>query len=186
MKFGEYVQSVHEELLHTLSSVSKDEIEVLVDSIIKSERIFVAGAGRSGLMVKAFCMRLIHLGLDAFVVGETITPNITENDLLIIGSGSGGTSTLVSIASKKALIGFNLCLVSIFPDSPIGRLADFTVKVPAPTPKASSHEAFSSVQPMGSLFEQSLLLVLDIVIMCLMDRLEEDNTTMFSRHANLE
>ncbi len=186
MKYSECVQSVHSELLHTLSSVSTDEIEALVDSIIKSEKIFVAGAGRSGLMVKAFCMRLIHLGLDACVVGETVTQNISEKDLLIIGSGSGGTASLVSMAHKKDTIGFTLALVSIFPNSPIGQLADITVRIPAPSPKVSSKDAPTSVQPMGSLFEQSLLLVLDIIIMRLMDRLGEDNTTMYSRHANLE
>ena len=124
MKFSEYVLPVHDELLNTLTRVSDDHIEVLVDNILHCEKIFISGAGRSGLMAKAFCMRLMHIGFDAFVVGETVTPNIGAKDLLIIASGSGGTASLVSMAQKKASIGFNLSLVSIFPDSPIGKIAD--------------------------------------------------------------
>jgi 6-phospho-3-hexuloisomerase len=86
MKFSEYTTSVHKELLNTLTHVSDDQIEVLVDKILNCEKIFLAGAGRSGLMAKAFCMRMMHIGYDAFVVGETVTPNITEKDLLIITS----------------------------------------------------------------------------------------------------
>ncbi len=186
MKYNEYTQIVQKELCNTLSQVSDSHIEELVDKILQSEKIFVAGAGRSGLMAKAFCMRLMHIGYDAFVVGETVTPNITEKDLLIIGSGSGGTASLVSMAQKKVSIGFTLALLSIFPDSEIGRLADVVVKIPAPSPKVSSKEAPPSIQPMGSLFEQSLLLVLDIIIIRLMERLGLDTHTMYSRHANLE
>jgi 6-phospho-3-hexuloisomerase len=186
MKFSEYVLPVHEELLNTLTRVSDDHIEVLVENILHCEKIFISGAGRSGLMAKAFCMRLMHIGFDAFVVGETVTPNIGDKDLLIIASGSGGTASLVSMAQKKASIGFNLSLLSIFPDSPIGKIADCVVQIPAPSPKVSSKTAPPSIQPMGSLFEQSLLLVLDIIIMRLMERLELNTHTMYSRHANLE
>jgi 6-phospho-3-hexuloisomerase len=186
MKFSEYTTSVHKELLNTLTHVSDDQIEVLVDKILNCEKIFLAGAGRSGLMAKAFCMRMMHIGYDAFVVGETVTPNITEKDLLIITSGSGGTASLVSMAEKKASIGFSLALLSIFPNSDIGRLADTVVEIPAPSPKVSSNTAPPSIQPMGSLFEQSLLLVLDIVILRLMERLDLNTHTMYSRHANLE
>jgi len=186
MKFSEYADAVNTELHNTLSRVSNDQIDTLVDAILKSERIFVAGAGRSGLMAKAFCMRLMHIGCSAYVVGDTVTPNITDKDLLIIGSGSGGTASLVSMAQKKSSIGFSVALMSIFPDSPIGKLADIVVEIPAPSPKVSSDKAPPSIQPMGSLFEQSLLLVLDTVIMCMMEKLGLDTHNMYSRHANLE
>jgi len=186
MKYSEYTQKVQEELFNTLSQVSDSQIEDLVDKILQSEKVFVAGAGRSGLMAKAFCMRLMHIGYNAFVIGETVTPNITEKDLLIIGSGSGETASLVSMARKSSSIGFSVGLLSIFPNSEIGRLSDIVVQIPAPSPKVLSDKAPPSIQPMGSLFEQSLLLVFDIIIIRLMERLGLDTHTMYSRHANLE
>ena len=56
------------------------------------------GAGRSGLVAKAFAMRLMHLGFTAYVVGETITPAMRPKDLLVIFSGSGRTKTIADIA----------------------------------------------------------------------------------------
>ena len=48
------------------------------------------------------------------------------------------------------------------------------------------HTGFRSVQPMGSLFEQSLLICLDYVILILMDKTQITAEEMFARHANLE
>ena len=48
-----------------------------------AKRIFVAGAGRSGLISKFFAMRLMHAGFEVFVVGEIVTPSICEGDLFL-------------------------------------------------------------------------------------------------------
>ena len=76
------------------------------------------------------------------------------------------------------------------PDSPIGRLADIVLVIPAPTPKveaqAGAPPALASVQPMGSLFEQTLALTMDSLVMALMERTGETATRMFDRHAALE
>ena len=131
-------------------------------------------------------MRLMHMGLSAYVAGETVTPGIKAGDLLIIGSGSGATASLVAMAERAKKIGATLALVTIFPDSPIGKLADALVRIPASTPKAGGEAPSQSVQPMGSLFEQSLLIFLDIIVMRLMEKKKMDSTAMFERHANLE
>lgn len=186
MNYGEYSQKICEELKRTLSQVSTGDTEKLVRAVLTAKKIFAAGAGRSGFMAKAFAMRLMHLGFDAYVVGETITPNIQSGDLLLIGSGSGETGSLAAIAKKAKKIGAVLCLVTIFPESTIGRLADITVQIPAPTPKVKTDTGYKSIQPMGSLFEQSLLLFLDTVIVMLMEAKGMDSNEMFSRHANLE
>ncbi len=186
MKTVEYAVEIVNELGRTLAHISADETERLAEKIIKSKKILVAGAGRSGLAMKAFAMRLGHMGLEAYVVGETMTPNFEEADLLLIGSGSGETGSLVSMAGKAKKIGGSLALVTTLPESSIGKLADITVKIPAPTPKASGAEAWTSIQPMGSLFEQSLLIFLDIIILKLMEEMGNDSTNMFKRHANLE
>ena len=79
-----------------MGHVCSNSAEKLADAILAAETIFVAGAGRSGLAMKSFAMRLMHMGFDTYVVGETVTPSITDKAVLLIGSGSGSTSSLVS------------------------------------------------------------------------------------------
>jgi len=186
MNVAEYASIIVGELSLTLNKVSPEEGEKLSDMILAADKIFVAGAGRSGLAAKAFAMRLMHMGFDAFVVGETVTPNLAQEDLFIIASGSGETSSLIAMARKAKAIGALLATVTIRPNSSIGVLADLSVTIPAPTPKADVTVDFKSIQPMGSLFEQSLQLFFDAVILKLMEKRGIDSDTMFTRHANLE
>ncbi|TCP20723.1 6-phospho-3-hexuloisomerase [Scopulibacillus darangshiensis] len=185
MKTIQYAAEIINELNRTLDLVAEAEAEKLVDRILESRKVFVAGAGRSGFMARSFVMRMMHMGLDAFVVGETVTPGIDKDDILIIGSGSGETKSLVSMAEKAKGLGASVAAVTISPDSTIGRLSDFAIKLPA-KPKAGADSEYKTIQPMGSLFEQSLLLFYDAVTLRLMDKNELDSGTMFGRHANLE
>jgi len=182
----EYSKEIVKELDRTLSQISAQDAEKLADALLGSKKILVAGAGRSGFAAKAFAMRLMHMGFEAYVVGETVTPNLEAADILVIGSGSGETGSLVSMANKAKKIGAKIALVTIFPESSIGGVADITIKIPAPTPKVAADSGFKSIQPMGSLFEQSLLLFLDSIILRLMEKRGNDSNTMFTRHANLE
>ena len=134
-------------------------------------------------------MRLAQLGLPVHVVGETTTPAISMGDLLLIGSGSGVTERLVHYAGKAAEAGSRVALATADPASPAARLADVVVVIPAPTPKSSkvsTDRKLRSHQPMGTLFEQSLGLILDASVMLLMARLDKTDRGMFGRHANLE
>lgn len=185
MKTNLYVTKILGELQQAANQLDGGQADLLVERIMGSRKIFLAGAGRSGLMARAFAMRLMHMGIDAYVVGESITPNITENDMLIIGSGSGETRSLLSMAEKAKSLQASVAAVTIFPESAIGQLADIAVKLPG-SPKDKSDSRYSTIQPMGSLFEQTLLLFFDAVILRLMEQKGYDSTTMFGRHANLE
>ena len=185
MQTTQYAAEILNELHRTLERLSADEVESFADRILAANKIFVAGAGRSGLMNRSFAMRLSHMGFDAFVVGETTTPGYDEHDLLIIASGSGETKGLVSMAEKAKKIGGAVALVTIVPDSTIGRLSDITVQVPAKV-KHEEDGGETSIQPMGSLFEQSILVLFDAVILRLMEKKDMGGGTMFGRHANLE
>ena len=55
-----------------------------MDDVLSKNRIFIAGVGRTGLMMKSFSMRLMHLGLKVFYIGETNTPKINHKDLIIV------------------------------------------------------------------------------------------------------
>ncbi|MCP3763588.1 6-phospho-3-hexuloisomerase [Domibacillus sp. A3M-37] len=170
--------------LQAISDLIRDEDAAqLVNRILEAKKIFVAGAGRSGFMAKSFAMRMMHVGLDPYVVGETVTPNVEEGDLFIVGSGSGETKSLVAMAEKAKSIGASVAAVTIVPDSSIGRLADIVIEIPAQTKADTSNK---SIQPMGSLFEQSLLLFYDSLILQIMEKRGMDSGNMYGRHANLE
>ncbi|PLR85317.1 MULTISPECIES: 6-phospho-3-hexuloisomerase [Bacillus] len=185
MNTTEYLAQVIEELNRSIDLIADEQAEQLVNGILEAKKIFVAGAGRSGLMAKSFAMRMMHMGLDAYVIGETVTPNFETEDILIIGSGSGETKSLVSMAEKAKKIGGTVVAVTIFPESTIGQLADIAIKLPG-SPKDKSENDYKTIQPMGSLFEQTLLIFFDAVILRFMEKKGLDSGTMFGRHANLE
>ena len=186
MTLSEYSGKIVGELGRALAALPDAQGEALAEAILKAEKVFCAGAGRSGFSVKAFAMRLMHLGYDSYVVGETVTPNLTAKDIIVFGSGSGSTGSLVVMARKAKAIGAKIALITIADQSPIGETADIIIRIPAPTPKIEKGTDFTSIQPMGSLFEQSLLLTLDAIILMLMEKSGKDSDTMFTRHANLE
>ena len=177
------IKTIMNELEHALNQISEIEASELLDLIESSGKVFLAGAGRSGLMAKAFCMRLMHMGINAHVLAETTTGTYEKNDLLILCTGSGETGTLVHYAKKAKSIGGKVACVTIKPESTVGQLADFVVKMPGSV-KESSSEA--TVQPMGSLFEQSLLIFFDSLILACMQKNDLKGDTMYGMHANLE
>jgi 6-phospho-3-hexuloisomerase len=185
MKTTQYLAAVVEELSQTVRLISNEESEKLVDRILESKKIFVAGAGRSGFIGKSFVMRMMHMGIDAYVVGETVTAAFEKDDLLIIGSGSGETKTLVAIAEKAKSLGGTVAAITISPESTIGELADITVRLPGVT-KDQSEGDFKTIQPMGSLFEQTMLLIYDAIILRFMEKKGLDSNKMYGKHANLE
>ena len=174
------------ELRITLSALGDAPGEELAAAILGARTVFVTGSGRSGLAMRSFAMRLMHLGLSAHVVGETTTPRITDRDLLLIGSGSGSTPGLVVHAERARSIGAAVALITIDADSPIASNASIVLSISAPSPKVAGDTGPSSIQPMGTLFEQALLLTLDAMVLVLMEKMGETAETMFARHTILE
>ncbi|KWX71783.1 6-phospho-3-hexuloisomerase [Paenibacillus jilunlii] len=180
-----YAQQIVNELQRSVAQLGAAEAEQMAELLLRSGRVFVAGAGRSGLMGRAFAMRLMHAGKDAYVVGETVTPGIGPGDVLVLGTGSGETASLLSMAVKAQAVGAAVVAVTISPESSIGQLADHVVKLPG----ASKEQAAGgriTIQPMASLFEQTLLLFYDAVILRMMEKTGQTSTRMFGNHANLE
>ncbi|MEO1771636.1 6-phospho-3-hexuloisomerase [Candidatus Enterococcus ferrettii] len=176
-----------EELTINLEKVDGAQLNEFVELIPKAKKIFVAGAGRSGLAIRGFANRMMHLGFNVSVVGDITTTSAHEGDLLIIGSGSGETQSLVAMAEKAKKNGVKVALNTINSESTIGQLADVTFVLPGASPKVEDEELVGkSVQPMGSSYEQLSFLIYDAMIMTLMDLVDETTDTMFPRHANLE
>ncbi len=184
--YPQLLEGVLDELARTLRAISPAELQAFRETILAAPRIFAAGRGRSGLYIRAFAMRLMHLGLPVHVVDDVTTPAIQNGDLLVIASGSGRTATLLQHSTKAKGLGAKIALVTAFSTSPIGEIADVIVQIPAPSVKDESTGQPASVQPMANLFEQSLALTLDMTAILLMRELGQSGEQMFARHANLE
>ena len=171
-----------------LSKVNEEQINCLVDMISKSKRLFLDGRGRSGLMMAAFAMRLTHLGIECHVVGEFTTPSLREDDLLIIGSGSGATITPLAAAKLAKKVGGSVAAITSRAESELANIADVAVIIQAPVRGDSGENCGNvrSIQPMASLFEQSLLLLVDAIVIILKEKLGTDDDAMRALHSNLE
>lgn len=178
---------IEQVLLEVTTSVRQASDESLIQArtlIQDASRIFISGVGRSGLCMRSLGMRLVHLEKTVYIVGETTTPSIVAEDLLILGSGSGQTDSLLLVAQKAQHQGARTLLFTTDETSPLAQLADHCVVISAPSLNRADGER--SIQPMGSLFEQSLLIWCDCLILGLMQSMGIDAEQMRERHANLE
>lgn len=174
------------ELAAVVGRVDDGEAAALVDALADHGRVFVAGAGRSGLLLRCAAMRLMHLDKRVYVVGEVVTPAMAAGDLLLVMSGSGETGSMVAMARKAGSLGADLAVLTANPDSTLAGLAKARVRVAAPIPGLELPGAVESRQPMANLFEQAALLLLDAVVAELMRRMGKTPEIMMKRHANLE
>lgn len=174
------------ELQTTLKSVQAEELEKLAAEITNAEQVFFVGVGRVMLALQCVCKRLAHLGIKTHYVGEITEPAITKSDLLIVGSGSGGSLFPLGIAKKaRAAVDCRIVHIGSNPNSEMKDVADFMVRIPVRT-KQYLPDEIDSCQPMTSLFEQSVLLIGDILAKLIIEQKQLDMRSLWQYHANLE
>jgi 6-phospho-3-hexuloisomerase len=173
------------EIEHVLSEVDETKIDTFAEQLLAPPRVFVTGEGRSGLMAKAFAMRMMHLGLTVYVVGETTTPALTGKDALVAVSGSGTTEGTVQVVQQAKGAGCTVFVVTANPDSPLAALAAHTLIIPAATKWRRTGES-ATAQPLGSLFDQCCHITLDAVCLHIAERKGISNEIARQRHTNVE
>jgi len=159
-------------------------LAAVADLVADAERVFVHGAGRSGLALRMTAMRLMHLGLTVHVVGEATAPAIGEGDVLLTASGSGTTGGIVGAARSAVDAGARVAAVTTDDSSPLAEIATAVLIVPAADKLDRSGSA--SAQYAGGLFEQVVVLVGDALFHALWQRSGQSADDMWPRHANLE
>lgn len=182
------IDVILKEIGTVLNDIDDYQIELVLKEIISARTIVVCGAGRVGMAARGFAMRLGHLGLHAFTVGDSTVPAIKKKDLLIVCSGSGETQTIYDLTTIAKESGAKIVLVSSYIDhnkSRMAKIADVVMVINAPS-KLKQIKGFRSIQPMTTLNEQSLGIFFDSLTLLLMERLNETNDTMLKRHSNLE
>ncbi len=181
----ETLNKIVTEIATVLDKVNESDFENISQKIMKSKRIFVVGEGRSGLMAKSFAMRLMHLGATVYVVGETITPSIAEGDLLVAVSGSGKTQNVVLVSKKTKALHCEVIAVTTDPNSPLANHATDILNVPGATKYRKDNE-MESIQPLGSLFDQSVHILFDAICLLYAEQKSVNHKIAFKQHSNLE
>lgn len=177
---------VLDELERTLDSIDPASVEQLAQAILEADQVFFVGVGRVLLSLQCVCKRLAHLGIRAHYVGEITEPAITKDDLLIVGSGSGASLFPLGIAKKaRSAVGCRIVHIGSNPNSEMKDIADFMVRIPVRT-KFYLEDEIDSCQIMTSLFEQSVLLLGDILAKIIVEQRQLDMKALWQYHANLE
>jgi 6-phospho 3-hexuloisomerase len=201
VKLDEHTKSAMKIIASNVKTVADEldysEVEAFITEILTTQksdkRVFILGAGRSGLVAKGFAMRLMHLGFDVYVVGETVTPAVESGDLVIAISGSGETRSINEMCALAKAKGTRLAIVTSNKESTLGQFSDTIVVIKGRT-KASgmdfmerqvvgSHISFT---PLGTMFEIATMVFLDGVIAEIMAITEKSEEEMRGRHATLE
>ncbi len=178
------VSLVRDEMNGTVAKIDARQMTRLAGHVAHPGRIFVAGAGRSGLVLRMAGMRLMHLGRTVHIAGDTTTPAIASGDLLLVASGSGTTSGVVKSAETAAKAGARIAAFTTNPDSPLAGLADALVVIPAA--QKTDHGSSVTRQYSGSLFEQALFVATEAIFQSLWDKDAQPAEELWLRHANLE
>lgn len=173
------------DLHDVIERLPDNAMDGLIEAIVAARRIALYGCGREGLQLRGFCMRLFHLGRDVHMVGDMTTPPLGAGDLLIVSAGPGALPSAECFMQVAKDAGARTLLVTAQPQGRAARQADIVTVIPAQT-MADDQGGRVSVLPMGSLFETAQMIVFELVILRLRERLGETAETMRARHTNLE
>lgn len=174
---------INEELKDASLQIREEQLDAFIEAIDTHKRIFVYGTGRSGLMLKAFAMRLMQIGYCSYVIGETTTPSVGAKDLLIVASASGETQSVCAAADDGVKQGADVVVITSTQESTLSKHHEPLIRMDAAT-KFSKSKA--SIQPLGSLFEQMLLMIFDAIILKMSLKNVGSNEKMAQRHASIE
>jgi 6-phospho-3-hexuloisomerase len=181
----EMMEIILEENRCLMKNIAGKAAKDFIQRIRNAESIFFSAQGRTGFILRCFCMRLMHLGYRVYFCGETITPAITDNDMLIVLSGSGETpSTLEAVRLAKQYKAEVFGILGNI-ESRIGSLVDYSIQIPGTTKLCREGEP-ESAQMAGSLFEQSAFLFLEAVVLMIYQTRKKDVKNVSSRHAIIE
>ena len=178
-------QIILDEIHSVLEKIDERVYEEFLSSILNAKNVFVTGQGRSGLVSRTFAMRLTHIGLNAYCVGDATTPNIDKGDLLVACSSSGSTHITRYIAGLARKSQAAIAAVTSHKESPLAGQADIIIELPVQE-VSTLYKNDGSIQFRSTLFEQACLVYLDGVILSLVKKLNSSEKDMQKRHSNLE
>ncbi len=159
-------------------------VDLLCEEILGADRVFLYGVGREGLMVRALCMRLAHLGIAAHMVGDMTTPAVGDSDLLLLSAGPGRFETVAALQQIATGAGARTLVITAQPVGDVPKVADAVIHLPAQT--MADDLSAPGALPMGSAFEIAQLIVFDLASIRLRESTGQTPEQMRDRHTNLE
>jgi 6-phospho-3-hexuloisomerase len=185
MNLQKLIEAVLDDARNLVTKAPREPVERFVEGLDQAQRIFCAAQGRSGYVLRCFCMRLMHLGYRAYFAGETITPRVGTGDMVVVVSGSGQTRftcEFVKLAKHQGGTTYGVIGVE---DSPLARALDHVICLAWGSKADMNHEPVS-LQPLGSLFEQAAFVLFEAIVLELFQRQGSNHQALLERHANLE
>lgn len=149
-----------------------------VAAISRAPQVFVYGAGRSGIIARAFAMRLVQVGVTAYVIGESVTPIVRKGDLAVIFSNAGESQSSLQTANIVRREGAELIVVTSREGSKLSHAASFLLVL-----RFRESAERPGLAPLGTLFESGSLRLGDGLIAELMRVRNETEESLRRRHA---
>lgn len=165
-------------IAETLTDQNDKLARDIIDLLLKAEMIFIYGVGRSGLIGKAFAIRLVQLGLKVFFIGETTTPIVEDTDVALIISNTGETMSAIQTANIIRRVGAKVVVMTSRRTSKLAHAGNVVVAL-----DPEIDEDTPVLAPLGTLFEDSALIFLDGIIAQLMQKTGQSESKMRGRHA---
>jgi len=176
--FARAERYIGERVTTALERIDPKAIARAVDLLARVPQIFVYGAGRSGIIGRAFAMRLVQAGLRAYVIGESVTPIVTKDDAVFIFSGQGESYSSIQTANIVRREGAQLIVLTSRPGSKIAHTATLLLLV-----EFAEDPDRPRLAPLGTLFESASLRLTDGLIAELIRTRGETEESMRRRHA---
>jgi len=170
-----------EYIVKMIARTLENEVEgtdEFIDAIIGARKIFIYGVGRSGLIAKAFAIRLVQMGLEVYFVGETVTPIVEEGHLVVIVSHTGETMSAIQTANIVRRVGARVITVTANAHSKLASASNVVILIHPP-----KDDDRRRLAPLGTLFEDATLIYLDGIVAGLMEKLGQGEGSMRKRHA---
>jgi len=161
-------------------------INLVHDGLINKRRFFLLASGRSAFILQCFATRLVHLGAEVHIVTNLASmPALRKKDILIVLSGSGTTSIVVSLLNNyvNSIKPYGIITITSHPETVIGRLGDITIKLKGRTKRDKAVGDTAVLAPEGTMFEIAAFAYLDAVIAELAIKMGKTNEEMLEKHS---
>jgi 6-phospho-3-hexuloisomerase len=169
-----------------LDYMDEQDAENLIKMLLESGRVFVTGKGRSGKVAECFAVRLMQMGFQVHVPGESTCPRIHSGDLMVAISCSGTTRTTVQLARISREAGARVACMTAVPDSELAAVAHHPIVIPTTGDQVKRLYRYVVGPYNNTLFEQAVLLYCDALVYSILEREGIPTDRLRELHTNLE
>ena len=161
-------------------------IDLVHDGLTNNRRFFLLASGRSAFILQCFATRLVHLGAEVHIVTNLASlPALRKKDILIVLSGSGTTSIVVSLLNNyvNTVKPYGIVTITSHPETVIGRLGDVTIKLKGRTKRDKEGGDTAVLTPEGTQFEIAAFIYLDAIVAELAIKMGKTDKDLLSLHS---